>query len=168
MELAYREAGSGRPLVLLHAFPLSSTMWLEQRDGLGSQCRVITPDQRGFGGSPPSPDGSRSWAEAELDRDITRLAAEFPKIEIRWFACPREMPNGKVGVLAELAGHARHPGILVNDSDIVVESDYLHDVVGPLENASFGLVTCLYRAHAANWPARCPKTSRSESEFPPG
>lgn len=52
MELAFRESGTGRPLVLLHAFPLSSAMWLEQRDLLSSRCRVITPDQRGFGGSP--------------------------------------------------------------------------------------------------------------------
>ena len=49
--LAHREAGSGLPLVLLHAFPLSSAMWLEQRELLGACCRVITPDQRGFGGS---------------------------------------------------------------------------------------------------------------------
>lgn len=52
MELAYRESGTGLPLVLLHAFPLSSAMWLEQREILGGRCRVITPDQRGFGGSP--------------------------------------------------------------------------------------------------------------------
>lgn len=50
--LVHREAGSGLPLVLLHAFPLSSAMWLEQRELLGARCRVITPDQRGFGGSP--------------------------------------------------------------------------------------------------------------------
>lgn len=52
VSLAHREAGSGRPVVLLHAFPLSSAMWLEQREALGQHCRVITPDQRGFGGSP--------------------------------------------------------------------------------------------------------------------
>ena len=51
VDLAFRESGSGLPLVLLHAFPLSSAMWLEQRDILGGRCRVITPDQRGFGGS---------------------------------------------------------------------------------------------------------------------
>ena len=50
--LEHRESGTGRPLVLLHAFPLSSAMWLEQREILGAHCRVITPDQRGFGGSP--------------------------------------------------------------------------------------------------------------------
>ncbi|GAA5083510.1 pimeloyl-ACP methyl ester carboxylesterase [Thermocatellispora tengchongensis] len=39
------------PVVLLHAFPLSSAMWLAQREGLAGRCRVITPDLRGFGGS---------------------------------------------------------------------------------------------------------------------
>ena len=73
MELAYREAGAGRPLVLLHAFPLSSTMWLEQRDALGAECRVITPDQRGFGGSAlgddaPSLDAAADDVAELLDR----------------------------------------------------------------------------------------------------
>jgi pimeloyl-ACP methyl ester carboxylesterase len=52
VDLHYRETGSGAPLVLLHAFPLSSAMWLAQREGLADAFRVITPDQRGFGGSP--------------------------------------------------------------------------------------------------------------------
>ncbi|MEO3855287.1 alpha/beta hydrolase [Acrocarpospora sp. B8E8] len=51
MRLSFREAGQGIPLVLLHAFPFSSAMWLGQREGLASRCRVITPDMRGFGGS---------------------------------------------------------------------------------------------------------------------
>jgi pimeloyl-ACP methyl ester carboxylesterase len=52
VELYHRDSGSGVPLVLLHAFPLSSAMWLAQREGLADVCRVITPDQRGFGGTP--------------------------------------------------------------------------------------------------------------------
>ncbi|MGZ4596828.1 MAG: alpha/beta fold hydrolase [Actinomycetes bacterium] len=50
-DLHVREAGAGRPVVLLHAFPLSSAMWLEQRNELSDVARVITPDLRGFGGS---------------------------------------------------------------------------------------------------------------------
>jgi pimeloyl-ACP methyl ester carboxylesterase len=73
MELAYREVGTGRPLVLLHAFPLSSAMWLAQREGLSDACRVITPDQRGFGGSalgedPPSLDACADDVAELLDR----------------------------------------------------------------------------------------------------
>ncbi|WP_062438970.1 alpha/beta fold hydrolase [Herbidospora daliensis] len=51
MRLYTRTAGSGLPLVLLHAFPLSSAMWLAQRGGLAAGCQVVTPDLRGFGGS---------------------------------------------------------------------------------------------------------------------
>ncbi|WP_113701077.1 alpha/beta fold hydrolase [Nonomuraea lactucae] len=51
MQLYSRSAGTGLPVVLLHAFPLSSAMWLAQREGLAPMCRVITPDLRGFGGS---------------------------------------------------------------------------------------------------------------------
>ncbi|WP_165959534.1 MULTISPECIES: alpha/beta fold hydrolase [Nonomuraea] len=51
MQLYKRSAGTGIPVVLLHAFPLSSAMWLAQREGLAKVCRVITPDLRGFGGS---------------------------------------------------------------------------------------------------------------------
>lgn len=51
VQLYTRSAGSGLPVVLLHAFPLSSAMWLAQREGLAGACRVITPDLRGFGGS---------------------------------------------------------------------------------------------------------------------
>jgi pimeloyl-ACP methyl ester carboxylesterase len=79
MELAYREAGAGRPFVLLHAFPLSATMWLAQREGLADVCRVITPDQRGFGGSPlgtdpPSLDAAADDVAELLDRlDLDRV-----------------------------------------------------------------------------------------------
>ncbi|WP_344976028.1 alpha/beta fold hydrolase [Streptosporangium fragile] len=51
MQLYTRSAGEGLPVVLLHAFPLSSAMWLAQREGLAAVCKVITPDLRGFGGS---------------------------------------------------------------------------------------------------------------------
>ena len=52
MQLYTRDTGEGTPLLLLHAFPLSSAMWLAQREGLAEHYRVITPDLRGFGGSP--------------------------------------------------------------------------------------------------------------------
>ena len=60
-------------------------------------------------------------ADPALD-DIDRLQREFPRVadpRVAW--SPTDAPNAKVGVLAELARHARHPLLLVNDSDIVVE-----------------------------------------------
>jgi 3-oxoadipate enol-lactonase len=51
LELAYDEAGSGTPLLLVHGWPLDRTMWAAQLGGLGMYARVLAPDLRGFGGS---------------------------------------------------------------------------------------------------------------------
>jgi ceramide glucosyltransferase len=86
--------------------------------------------------------------------DIRRLQAEFPERDIQLVLTTRDAPNGKVAVLTELAGLARHPILLVNDSDILVEPDYLRLIVAPLEDPRTGVVTCLYRARAESWPGR--------------
>ncbi|HEV2295777.1 MAG TPA: alpha/beta fold hydrolase [Tepidisphaeraceae bacterium] len=49
--LHYQEQGTGRPLVLLHGFPLDSRIWREQIAALSDRFRVIAPDLRGFGQS---------------------------------------------------------------------------------------------------------------------
>ncbi|GAA3428655.1 alpha/beta fold hydrolase [Streptosporangium sandarakinum] len=74
MHLYTRSAGEGVPVVLLHAFPLSSAMWLAQREGLSALCKVITPDLRGFGGSvlgdeEPSLDVMADDVARTLDRE---------------------------------------------------------------------------------------------------
>lgn len=86
--------------------------------------------------------------------DIARLAAEFPERSIRLIECPPNMPNAKVASMAEMARAARYPVLVINDSDIVVERDYLRTVVAPLADPKAGLVTCLYRGSGASWPAR--------------
>ena len=51
ISLNVTDRGSGRPLLLVHGFPLDHTMWSGQIEFLSAQCRVIAPDLRGFGGS---------------------------------------------------------------------------------------------------------------------
>ena len=86
--------------------------------------------------------------------EIERLVAEFPDRAIRLMVSAPATPNGKVGVLVDLAAAARHPVLVVNDSDMLVPQDYLRRVVGPLEDPQVGVVTCLYRARAEGWPGR--------------
>jgi ceramide glucosyltransferase len=86
--------------------------------------------------------------------DVARLQAEFPSLPISAHIVSTKAPNTKVGVLAELARHARHPLLLVNDSDILVEPGYLQAVAAPLADPTVGLVTCLYRGAGNSWPAR--------------
>jgi 3-oxoadipate enol-lactonase len=52
MKIEFEERGEGKPVVLLHAFPLSRRMWNAQAIALEAEgCRVIVPDLRGFGES---------------------------------------------------------------------------------------------------------------------
>ncbi len=74
LDLHVREQGSGLPLVLLHAFPLHSAMWLDQRNELSDTARVVTPDLRGFGGSALGSD------EPSLDRVADDVAALLDKL----------------------------------------------------------------------------------------
>jgi len=83
--------------------------------------------------------------------DVERLQRQFPARRIEIVMVETDAPNGKVGVLAELARRARHELLLVNDSDIVVEPGYFRTVVAPLADPKIGLVTCLYRAHSDSW-----------------
>jgi ceramide glucosyltransferase len=86
--------------------------------------------------------------------DIERLQREFPARRIAVVRVETAAPNAKVGVMAELARHARHDLLLVNDSDIVVAPGYFRTVVAPLRDPQVGLVTCLYRARAESWASR--------------
>jgi 3-oxoadipate enol-lactonase len=70
IEMAYEEAGSGTPVLLLHGFPFNRSMWDEQVAALTPRYRVITPDLRGHGetmvtGSPATMD--------EMARDVSVL-----------------------------------------------------------------------------------------------
>jgi 3-oxoadipate enol-lactonase len=58
-ELSYRDSGTSKDVVLLlHAFPLHSGMWLRQIAALSGKHRVIAPDYRGLGKSAVPPEAS--------------------------------------------------------------------------------------------------------------
>ena len=52
--------------------------------------------------------------------------------------------NLKISNLINMAGRARHDTLVMVDSDIEVEPDYLANVVAELQKADVGGVTCLY------------------------
>jgi len=80
--LHYTESGEGLPVVLLHAFPLSSAMWAAQRTGLAARARVITPDQRGFGASPLRGDPA-SLAKPSLTTAADDLMRLLDQLELQ-------------------------------------------------------------------------------------
>ena len=86
--------------------------------------------------------------------EVERLIREFPAVPIRLVLCTTSTPNLKVGSLIDLACEARHPILIVNDSDISVPVGYVGDVTAPLADPVIGLVTCLYKAEVRDWPSR--------------
>jgi ceramide glucosyltransferase len=85
--------------------------------------------------------------------EVRRLLREYPSAPIQLIIGSGPALNGKVGILGELARHARYPIWVVNDSDIKVDADYLSAVTAPLSDSKIGVVTCLYRVKAHNLPA---------------
>jgi len=82
---------------------------------------------------------------------VEQLKNEFPQREIRIVVCSNRLgPNVKVSNLEQMVQASRHEHIVVNDSDIKVEPDYLARVIEPLTNDQTGMVTCLYRGFAAS------------------
>jgi len=77
---------------------------------------------------------------------VRRLQAEFPQRAIQLIVCSRNLgTNRKVSNLAQMLPLARFDHLIVNDSDIRVEADYLQRVIAPLADPKTGMVTCLYR-----------------------
>ncbi|MHA6762931.1 alpha/beta fold hydrolase [Streptacidiphilus sp. PAMC 29251] len=119
--ISVREAGSGTPLVLLHAFPLSSRMWQSQLDELpgpdGTEARVLAVDLRGFGGTELGSD------EPSLDllADDVALLLERAGIE-------RAVVGGlSMGGYVAMALARRHPerlaGLLLADTKATPDTD---------------------------------------------
>src|SRR5580704_2474305 len=80
---------------------------------------------------------------------VKALQQEFPDRRIQLLASPKILgANIKVSNLAQMLGEARYDNLIVNDSDIRVEPDYLRRVTAPLADPRVGMVTCLYRGVA--------------------
>ena len=82
---------------------------------------------------------------------VEQLEREFPDRAIRLVVSPNKLgANVKVSNLEQMLASTRFEHLIVNDSDIGVQPDYLRRVIGPLADERVGMVTCLYRGVAAN------------------
>lgn len=79
---------------------------------------------------------------------VRKLQQEFPDRTIRLVVASNKLgANVKVSNLEQMLPAARYEHLIVNDSDIRVERDYLRRVIAPLADTDdhIGVVTCLYR-----------------------
>jgi 3-oxoadipate enol-lactonase len=72
----YIDQGRGRPLVLLHGFPLNCTIWDAQIAELSKRWRVIAPDLRGFGQSRSNDSFTMDSHAADMHALVQQLGAE--------------------------------------------------------------------------------------------
>lgn len=70
INLAYARRGTGKPLVLVHGFPLDHTMWDETAALLENDFDLILPDLRGFGESTTVED---PYLMSDMADDLAKL-----------------------------------------------------------------------------------------------
>jgi len=93
-----------------------------------------------------------------LDRDdpgleaARRVAEASPEVDVEIAAGgERGEGNPKVANLANLARRARHPLLLVSDSDVRAPRGYLRRIAAAAEEAGAGVVTSPYRSRGRGW-----------------
>jgi len=76
---------------------------------------------------------------------LQKLTRDFPERQIRiLYGSGRTAINDKVGKLVRMVKEARNEVLVMNDSDVRVDPNYLRTVVAPLRDPKVGGVTCLY------------------------
>lgn len=100
---------------------------------------------------------------------VRRLQTDFPQADIGLITPPPDAVigyNRKVSNLAAMRPHAKHDLLVLCDSDMRVQPDYLRRVVAPFA-AGAGLVTCPYRGFQAESFAAVLESLGIGSEFIP-
>jgi len=78
IELHYEDYGTGKPVVLIHGWPLSGRSWENQTPALvDAGYRVITYDRRGFG------DSSQPWGGYDYDTFAADLNTLLEHLDLR-------------------------------------------------------------------------------------
>ena len=79
-----------------------------------------------------------------------KVAARFPDVPVQFLSSGEPtMPNAKILSLEKMAEAAKYDVLIISDSDVRVDSNYVRDVVAPFADTAVGAVTCLYRGVAA-------------------
>ena len=93
--------------------------------------------------------GVRDAADAAIPV-IERLLGEFPWLDMTLVVDPSLAgPNLKVSNLDNMYRAVKHDYLIIADSDMRVEADYIATVVASFRDPAVGVVTCLYKGTSA-------------------
>jgi ceramide glucosyltransferase len=78
---------------------------------------------------------------------IEKLRADFPGRSIRLITnIPHVGASDKVNNLCQLAQNAKYDLLVMSDSDVRVQPDYLHQVTAPFDDPEVGVATAFYKS----------------------
>ena len=81
---------------------------------------------------------------------IEKLRADFPSCSMRLITnVPRIGTSDKVNNLCQLVRNAKYDFLVMSDSDVRVEPDYLKQVLAPFADPEVGAVTAFYKSLSA-------------------
>jgi ceramide glucosyltransferase len=100
---------------------------------------------------------------------IEKLIRDFPDRAIRLLIGSEPIGvSDKVNKLCRMTREARHDVLIVTDSDVRVEPDFLRAVVAPFRDPKVGGVTCLYRGLTDGSFAADLEALGNSADFAPG
>jgi ceramide glucosyltransferase len=100
---------------------------------------------------------------------IERIIRDFPEREMRLLIGSEPVGvSDKVNKLCRMVREARHEIVIVNDSDVRVEADFLRAVAAPFGDSGTGGVTCLYRGLTDGSFASDLEAIGNSTDFAPG
>ncbi|HEY9701332.1 MAG TPA: glycosyltransferase, partial [Allocoleopsis sp.] len=83
---------------------------------------------------------------------VEKLINQFPDLDIELVISDRIIgANLKVSNLNNALTKAKYDILIIADSDIRVNQDYLKTIIQPLKQENVGVVTCLYRSVGDDW-----------------
>ncbi|MFF9488195.1 alpha/beta fold hydrolase [Streptomyces sp. NPDC014676] len=153
IELYYEDHGTGRPVVLIHGYPLDGHSWEKQTAALlDAGYRVITYDRRGFGrSSQPTTGYDYDTFAADLNTVLETL--DLQGVTLVGFS----MGTGEVGRYLGTYGSARvakaaflaslEPFLLKTDDnpDGAADQSFFQDISDTVKNDRYAYYTAFYR-----------------------
>ncbi len=113
LAIAYREVGSGDPIVLLHGFPLSSLTWRRVAPELAQEYRCIALDLPGAGQSLVSPD-----VPLGLDAQARVLGSFLDALEIQRVGLVGQDTGATIARSLAIAQPDRVSQMVLADTDV--------------------------------------------------
>jgi ceramide glucosyltransferase len=80
-----------------------------------------------------------------------RVAPRYPGVPVQFLTTgePKYI-NAKVSSMEQMEAAASHQLLVISDSDVRVQPDYLRRIVAPFADPQVGMLTCVYRGVAAD------------------